>query len=237
VRCPTCNATNPETATFCGQCYERFPPAAAATSHTPPADHPPDETDGPAAPGAAPSGPDTPWHGSPGPAGARDAAAETAVAVGRFALGEEGLTWRCGICETTNAADAFVCSICGARMDAEARDPSTSPVDRDRAIGLDRVLPGLGHLRSGQVGMGSARLGIVALWFLGALALLSGGPSGLLTALPLLIGMAVVWITGPADLAAALDGRTPRLDARRFMYVVIGVTTGVIVAGGLAVIV
>ncbi|CAN5360155.1 hypothetical protein BH23ACT9_BH23ACT9_16110 [soil metagenome] len=140
------------------------------------------------------------------------------------------------MCESTHPVGVFVCGVCGARMDAEAPDPDASPVDWEGAKRLEAVVPGLGHLRTGHGGMGASRLGIAVVWVLGSLLLASGGgPSGLLTAAPLLIGLAVVWATGPGDLDAARAGRPPRLDARRFMYVVIAATTGVIVAGGLAV--
>lgn len=257
MRCPHCNATNTDTATFCGQCYERFPgPEAAAPGHAvePPAVEPP--AVGPSAVERPASRPDAaddqldgllgadlgPSTGPPGqdgttrPTEAGRPSPEHPVAVGRFVADDGGLSWRCAICETTHPVGVFVCTVCGAKMDAESTAGSGPPVDLEHARRLEAIVPGLGHLRTGHTGMGAARIGIVAIWLLGSLVLASGGPSGLLTALPMVVGMAVVWGTGPGDLAAAAGGRPTRLDARRFMYLVIGVTTGVIIAGGLVVI-
>lgn len=237
MRCPSCHATNPDSATFCGQCYQRFDVVA-------PSDPLLDTLGGP-----PPAG--EPWTGmaNPGPRTPDTTTAEHAtadhpttahatgqpVAVGRFIADDEGLMWRCALCETRQPIGVFTCTVCGAKMDAEAPDAAANPVDLEAARRLEAVVPGLGHLRTGHSGMGVARSGIVAVWVLGALALATGGPSGLLTAAPLVAGMAVIWATGPGDLGAAHEDRAPRLDARRFMYLVIGVTTGVIVAGGLAV--
>lgn len=226
MRCPRCDATNPDTATFCGQCYDRF--------------ETPDPDPAPA---------DATTTGDEGGAQFRTPVDDTAVvpprahsgggevvAVGRFTLTGEGLTWRCAFCDTSHPAGEFVCTVCGAKMDDEAGATATAAVDWDRARRLELLAPGLGHLRAGQGGMGAARGGILIVWLLGTVLLVTGGLSGLLTAVPLLLGIAVVWATGPGDLDAARRGVTPRLDARRFMYLVIGVTTAVIIMGGLAVI-
>lgn len=216
MRCPGCGATNTDTATFCGQCYERFDIAPVAADVGGAA-----ETVAAVDSGEAPAARSDPAH---------------PVAVGRFAAAEGGLTWRCALCDTSHSFGVFVCTVCGAKMDVEAREGSDEPVDYDSARRLEAAVPGLGHLRTGHTGIGAARGGIVVVWLLGSLVLASGGASGLLTALPMVLGMIVIWASGPADLEAARHGRPPRLDARRFMYLVIGVTTGVIIAGGLAVI-
>ncbi|HUG83877.1 MAG TPA: zinc ribbon domain-containing protein [Euzebya sp.] len=242
MRCPHCQAANPDTATFCGQCYERFeaPEVVASPDRaTGVGDAPVDMRDrlsgGEATRPTATPMPDA----ASGPAGTQEGVDHTGqpVAVGRFVAGDGGLTWRCAVCETTHEVGIFVCTVCGAKMDAESPAGSGLPVDIGQARRLEAIVPGLGHLRSDQIGMGAARLGIVAIWLLGSLGLASGGPSGLLTALPLVLGMVAIWATGPGDLAAADGGRAPRLDARRFMYLVIAVTTGVIIAGGLVVII
>ena len=230
MRCPRCHASNPETATFCGQCYERFVPAPGAPLTADPLRGAVDaQTPGPQAAGTQAA--DTQTSGPQ--------AAETqpgaAVAVGRFEASDGGLTWRCGICDSTHPVGVFTCGVCGAKMDAEVRE-GTGPVDLEQAKRLEAMAPGRGHLRSGHTGMGAARSGIVLVWLALSLVLASGGLVGLLTALPLVVGLVAIWVTGPGDLAAVAAGRAPRLDARRFMYLVIGATTGVIVAGGLAVI-
>lgn len=199
MRCPTCNATNPDGAAFCGLCLRRFADVVPASA---------------VAPGSSPAGP---------------ARAE----VGRFTAEDGELRWTCAVCGTQHPLGVFTCRTCGARIDVETPDPHAAPVDLDRARRLEAVVPGLGHLRTGHTGMGGARAGITAIWLAGSLLLAGGGISGLLTALPLVVGLAVIWVTGPGDVRAARLGRSPRLDARRFMYLVLGATTCVILAGGL----
>ncbi|WP_370328208.1 zinc ribbon domain-containing protein [Euzebya sp.] len=211
MRCPSCGATNPEGARFCGQCYEVF-------------DAPRREDPDPAQPGR-------PEPDEPGPASPTAPSTARPVAVGRFASVDGEMVWRCAVCDTTNPSTTFSCDVCGARMDAE--EGAGPDVDWAAARRRELLLPGLGHLAAGQAGMGAARMGIAALWLLGAFALALGGTAGLLAATPLVVGMSTIWVTGPGDLDAARAGRPPRLDARRFMYLVIGVTVGVIVLGGL----
>lgn len=206
MRCPHCQASNPDTAVFCGQCFERFDTAAAE-------------------PEAAPAGTDRPQPGGAG--------AGTAVA-GRFSAVDGALTWRCALCDATNDLSAFSCSVCGAKMDAET--DAAAVVDWPAARRAESLMPGLGHLRVGLTGMGVARTGTVGLWLVLVLLLSLSGGAGLVTALPLLIGIAAIWVTGPGDLDAARTGRRPRLDARGFMYLVTGVILGVIVAGGVSLI-
>lgn len=226
MRCPSCGATNPDSAAFCGQCHDRFTPmgvASAPAAPTPPA-VPPGE------------GADVPWlaqidAGAPPQA---SPAGEGRATVGRFSADGGHLTWTCATCATPHPFGVFTCPACGTRMDAEATSTG-EVVDWSQARRLEAVVPGLGHLRSGHTGMGAARSAIAATWLVGSLLLAGEGVSGLLTASPLVLGMVVIWVTGPADLDAAAKGRAPRLDARRFMYLVVAATVGVIVAGGMTV--
>ncbi len=212
MRCPDCNASNPESASFCGQCYAIFPKAA------------PEPTPGPT--------PD-PVSERPGPAAAPARPAGQAVA-GRFSAVDGELTWRCAVCDTTNDVTTFVCTVCGAKMDTES-GTAAEATDWEAAKRAEALVPGLGHLRTGHNGMGASRMGIVLLWLIGSFTLAAGGVNGLLAAVPLILGMGVVWATGPSDLEAARHDRRPLLDPQRFMYLVIGATVGVIVAGGLVI--
>lgn len=237
MRCPSCQATNPDTAAFCGQCYERFEaqPVAVADPHELPdwlavgAPAPPADADGP--PGT-PGTPGTPTAGEePRPDGAGTPAERREAAAGRFRSDGVQARWTCVVCGEENSMEDFSCTVCGSRMDAEA-DP-TAGVDWVAARRLELMAPGLGHLRAGQGGMGVARTTLVVLWSLGALALVLSGTAGVLAALPLVIGIVAIWVTGPSDLDALRVGRQPRLGGRTFLYLVIGVTIGVITLGGL----
>ncbi|MEE8601017.1 DUF7577 domain-containing protein [Euzebya tangerina] len=222
MRCPSCGATNPDTATFCGQCYEVFA--------TPEPDPAPPQLES-----IAPSmGSGVTEIGPPGVGEAAHPPARTARA-GRFVTSDGQTMWTCAVCDTQNSLEHFVCDVCGAKMDTE--DAGTTPTQADWAAAqrAEWMIPGLGHIRTGQEGMGYARLGVVALWAIGVVVLLViGGGTGLIVSLPLLFGLVAVWGTGPGDVLATRSGREPRLDARRFMYVVIGVTAGLIVMGGVA---
>lgn len=83
--------------------------------------------------------------------------------------------------------------------------------------------------------MGVARAGITLLWLLSLVVLWFGGTAGRIAGVPLVVGIITVWVTGPIDVGAAPAGRTPWLDARRFALLVLGVTMGVIVLGGVVV--
>lgn len=244
MRCPSCNATNPDTATFCGQCYEKFSapepePGALPTREVDPSasvDPAPLATpvpdwlvlsDSADLPLAQPAD-DTAGEERDAPAGSGSAV------IGRFRAEDGSLGWTCGVCGEANPLEEFTCSVCGSRMDAE--EPDEGPkVAWETARRIEMLAPGIGHIQAGVTGMGIARTGMVVFWAIGALALSGGGASGLVTAVPFLLGIAAVWITGPGDLEAARMGRPPRLDARKFMYLVIGVLVGVIVLGGIGV--
>jgi hypothetical protein len=208
VRCPRCQATNADGARFCGQCFTRFD---APQAPSPALD--------PTPPPAAPSGPPVVRGGG---ADAR---------VGRFALVDGALTWRCAVCDTPNDAGTFACAVCGTRMDAESAPGGH--VDWPAARRAEALVPGLGHLRAGHAGVGAARMALVALWLVGTALLALGGLAGVAVAVPLLVGAAGIWVTGPGDLDAVRAGRPPRLDGRGLGSLVVGVTLGVIVAGGL----
>ena len=235
MRCPSCLATNSDTATFCGQCYTRFdqPPAAEPVRSAPDLDEVPWLVTG-APTDAAPSD-TTPSDTAPSDAAQPEtvpATGATATA-GRFHFDDGRAGWTCGVCGEPNELTAFTCDVCGARMDAEEPPVRLSPEEWDRARRAEALAPGVGHLRTGSPGSGIARLGMVLLWFLGTVLLATGGTGGIIASVPMVVGILVIWATGPGDLTALQRGRSPRLDARRFMYLVIGVTVAVIVVGGI----
>ena len=225
MTCPTCQASNPETAQFCGQCYQVFVSEAPAPAT------PALESVAPVVSGAvttvdgAPGGADTPG----------DVPARPEAKAGRFVTVEGEARWTCAVCDSLHPLEEFVCDICGTKMDMESGGVEAAGANWEDARRLELMAPGLGHIRTGQTGMGYARLGVTSLWAVGALfLLLAGGTKGLLVALPLLFGIVAVWGTGPGDVTAVRADRSPRLDARRFMYLVIGVTAGLIMMGGVA---
>lgn len=217
MRCPNCHATNPESATFCGQCFQRF------GTETPP--------DAPALPTrGAPAG-TAPSEWEPAPQSPLESSAEATS--GRFKVAGDRVSWTCAVCGEDNEVGVFSCAVCGSRMDAE--QAGEEAVDWEEARRVELLAPGLGHYRAGAHGMGIARLTMVLLWLVGAVLLALGGLLGLVTAIPLVLGVVIIWATGPGDLRALRAGRAGTLDARRFMYLVVGVLIGVIVIGGIGV--
>lgn len=153
---------------------------------------------------------------------------------------------RCPWCDAINLDNALFCGQCHRGFDESVRsrpvlvrpDPpshAADPHEVARARALERIMPGLGHLRTGQPAVGIARAGITGLWLATALILWFGGLAGRLSSLPLLAGVAVVWITGPADVRAGCSGRQPWLDSNRFVQLVVGATAAVIAVGGLVI--
>ncbi|MGI9018407.1 MAG: hypothetical protein ACR2HR_15105 [Euzebya sp.] len=114
--CPGCNATNSDTATFCGQCYGSF--------------------EAPPEPLTAPE--EVPW---------------LVTGAGKERRDPDGqVLWRCAVCATSNPATAYICEVCGAKMDAEAPDPDARPVDWAAARRQEMLVPGLVHIRTGRNG-------------------------------------------------------------------------------------
>lgn len=240
MRCPSCMATNPDSASFCGQCYTRFDQQDVAQPQPEQAE--PDAAQPDRSPGI-PDLDELPWlvtgaaaspaDTTPAPDPAAPESGRVTATAGRFHVHEGGAGWTCGVCGEPNALTAFTCSVCGARMDAEEAPARLSPDEWDRVRRTEALAPGVGHIRAGSPGAGIARLGMVLLWFLGTVLLATGGTTGIIASLPMVLGILIIWATGPGDLTALQRGRDPRLDARRFMYLVIGVTVAVIVVGGI----
>lgn len=226
--CEDCGAANPERATFCGQCHRPFHAVHRVEGGARPV-VPPTDPASPAPDSVAPD-PVAPTAGGTGAASPDETRSGRS---GRFRVEQGAVAWTCGVCDAENDLDVFTCTVCGSRMDTEV-PPAGPAVSRTTLRRLEMLVPGVGHMRGGAVGMGIARIGMVVVWAIGAMVLASGGAAGLRSSVPLLLGIAGIWATGPGDLSAHLDGRPPRLDAGRFMYLVLGVTVAVILVGGLS---
>ena len=204
-RCRACGATNPDTATWCNQCLTDMAlrDTAAPTARGRPRT---------AGPEVHPS-PPTP-----------DAAA--------FRRSGDRIEWRCPTCGDWSAMDDRACAHCRtplrARMDAGAHGPEGSGrrVDPDtartRTVVANAVLPGLGHLLLGWVGSGLARMVLFVVWLVGGLLLAAAG--GLVAALPLFLGAAVLWLTGVFDGWQAVTGARQVLSGRALLWLVVAVT-------------
>ncbi len=206
-RCAVCDATNPESAEWCSQCYARFAEASA------------------------PTGPIAPPAEAPAPP-ARRAVQELAGATGTPSPGSgfrrvgDELRWECVGCDADHPMDVDPCPVCGTAFAARFAQPDAArdPAELLRARRAGRLLPGLGHLRLGDPASGVARITLFSVWVLGALALLASGSRGLLAAVPLALGAGAVYVVSDVDVAR-LGRREPQLlQGRALLGLVLGVT-------------
>lgn len=203
MRCPGCGALNPDTAAWCGQCYQDL--AVAPTQGSPP-------PDGPAAV----------------PAGAGR---------GRDVREVDGrLEWRCRACDSWNALEAPDCGGCGAPRTGFG-EFGRPPVHSGRAwpsswlLGLTVVAPGLGHILAGRLGTGLARLTLTLVWLTGAIGIIGAADAVPFAGVVLIMGVAAVWVASILDMRLLLAGEPAQtLDARRLLWLVVGVTVVLLVA-------
>lgn len=197
MRCPACGATNPDTAAWCGQCYHRFDAEPVDEKPT----LPPPSANG-----------DTPRP------------LERVPTEGFRRHGDE-VQWQCPRCEHYNAIELQRCEVCATPFVERFRDDEPpAPRNWTAALALTAFAPGAGHLSIGRYGSGTARLLLFVTWMLGAFLLLtSGGGQGLIVAMPLLLGSAVVWGVSLIDIYRLQHGDAELLVGRRVLWLVVGV--------------
>jgi hypothetical protein len=159
MKCPTCNAPNPEGAQWCTICLTSFvkkePPPLTPLSPAPAALDP-----------VAPS---------------QTSTSTLEVKSGAVVREGETLTWRCSRCDSTNPIEVNSCPVCGASF-FETFGPTetatkTVPANRDpRVAAALSMLPGAGHLYLGLVAEGVTRLIFATWWWATAIFLKSGAP-------------------------------------------------------------
>jgi ribosomal protein L37E len=152
MRCAACGATNPEGASWCGQCYA---PLGAPAPDAPPA-APPE--------GAAPAD-----AGEPAGSGFRGQGDRL-----------EWACLRCGAYNAIELTRCSVCGAGFAERYRSEEPPR--PVNWQAALGLSMLLPGAGHLSAGRVGSGAARALLFLVWLSGAILLAGETGAGLAVA-------------------------------------------------------
>ena len=163
VNCPACGAANRAGSEWCGQCFASF---AASSSPVAPVDPPAPRAvephPGPAAPAPAAPGP----KGPQGPAVPKAAIAQpgpgSAPSMPDAPPLETGPGWTCGSCGTSNAVSADICSACNTSIYETfgAGEDSIPEVD-PRTAAFWGLLPGGGHFKVGQAGLGLAVTGLL----------------------------------------------------------------------------
>lgn len=214
MRCPTCNATNPDSAEWCTQCFTSLK-----------VDEPPPEPPPP----AQPATPSTPAATDPAQA---TGAGEQVVrrGAGTFRKTEQGLDWQCGLCESWNPIEVQHCTTCGhsfADTISPPEERAGPDVDENVALIASAILPGVGHVLAGRTAAGVGRAVMYLLFLLGGWLLAreaSQTGQTILPALPLLFGALILWVASLYDAVLAARGEERQLLApRAFFWLVVGV--------------
>lgn len=199
MNCPSCGATNPDTAQWCGQCLHRFGQPSAP---------PPVNAPAVASPGTAPTEPSQ----------------ATLSGDGAFRRTGDDIEWACSACGQFNSIDVLHCSVCGTGFADQFETPAAEvPRNWSQAFALSAVAPGAGHLAIGRYGSGTARLVLFLTWILGAILLVGGGRRALIAVIPLLLGAVAVYAVTLADIRRLERGEAELLVGRNLLYLVLGV--------------
>jgi hypothetical protein len=210
VRCPACNAHNPDEAEWCGQCLTRLrvePEPGPEPQPEPARDESPADE-----------------RAEVLPAQPRD----TGTGDGRFRRRDGEFEWRCEICEEWNLVGIARCTVCGTSIwgPEEVAQPGQRATP-GVALLLTALLPGAGHAALGRMGTAWARGLTYLLWVLGGTTLLVTALTSGESALPgiiLLLGALALWVITLLDVQSLLANRTRQiLDARVFLWLVVGV--------------
>ena len=221
MNCPSCGASNTDTAEWCGQCLVRFGQPIVGLG-----------VGGP----APPAGP-TLGHGGDGltPVPARPPMLERTVPIrlvpstgGRIRRVGSRLEWSCKICDSINPIEAPTCRSCGSALLDLFRPPAGPRPLRDpsTAVALS-VLPGLGSIYAGAPGDGAARL-LLWVWWLATSVLLWGRLW--LVSGPFVVATLALWVLSAVDARRlALGGRA--LLGRTALGIAAAVLCLILVAG------
>jgi ribosomal protein L40E len=217
MSCPSCGATNPEQAEWCGQCFARFgAPEPGKKAPAPPSKE-----------GTRQSGGD---GGMAPPARPPDLRRTVPVrlvptAEGRIRKVGAKVQWTCVSCETVNPIDEPACRVCSGSMLNLFREPGppAEPRDRNRALALS-IIPGAGLWYAGNPADGVSRL-LLWVWWVATTVMLWGRPPALLWAITLPFALATVtlWGVSALDAVRLAEGRKVLAGAR-----VLGVTAAVL---------
>ncbi len=143
--------------------------------------------------------------------------------------------WRCHACDSWVALELPTCAVCGAPRagfgDQPRADVTLSAADRSKVLGGGAAFPGVGHLLAGRLGSGITRLALGGLWLvLGIWWLVTTSSSGNAPGAILILGVVVLWVASYLDVRSLVDGDTERFGVRGLLWLVVGVTTLLMIA-------
>ena len=228
-RCAFCGALNAADAEWCGQCLRRFPPADLGRD---PLDGSPGDLLKAGSDSADLMNELADLVGREKSAAASAEATASAAQVkpgarGAFTVTDEGITWTCSRCETRNALDAQLCSVCGTTFAEVVRPPVERPErDPNMAALISLFLPGAGHAYVGLWGQAIARA-VIQLWIGGVvlIALFAGGRANA-SSVAIVFGLVgtVLWGVSAHDAYREARGEQVRvlLKGKFFLYITLG---------------
>lgn len=235
VTCPSCGASNPPAAEWCGQCFTHFGRQLPATK----------ARNGGAGDGRAPPKPKPPagvrqsgGDGlSPAPPRPPDLSRTVEVrlmpaAGGRIRRAGADLEWSCLACDTVNPLELPACRTCGASMLDLFRQPAPPRPPRSPRVALAlSVVPGLGTWYAGAPADGVARL-VLAGWWTSTTGLLGSRSSLPLAIVAAVFALAAValWVVSAID-ALRMVGGQPPVAGPRVLAVAAAVLSLVLLAG------
>ena len=252
MRCDACGAHNAQGAVWCTQCYASFgaeDPASSELAPSDPGPQPPATTSTDASPpvadtseGLAPAPAEGLTSATPGSEGAGTAAEPVEPSGGRgpVEVGDvrdvDGVVeWRCHTCASWVALELATCAVCGAPRagfgDQPRVEATLSDADRGKVLAGGAAFPGVGHLLAGRLGSGITRLTLGGLWLvLGIWWLATTTSSGNAPGVILILGAVVLWAASYLDVRSLVDGDEERFGVRGLLWLVVGVTTLLMVA-------
>jgi len=148
------------------------------------------------------------------------------MAARAFHVGEDGITWTCGICDSENPFELRTCSVCGAPLAATLREPDAERVERDpgKTAIISLLLPGAGHAYLGLWEQGIARA-VTSVWVMFVL-MATALEQSFFSATPMVFAVASFGLWAIASHDAYREAQhqpgAVLLKGRSFFYVVLG---------------
>lgn len=132
--------------------------------------------------------------------------------------------WQCRHCAKVQPMTTFVCLTCGTRFGSDHLDP----VAHAAYVRAERMFPGYGFFQAGHPLAAITRIAIATSWIATAIFVAT---QRLAVAIPLIIGVVVIWVLSPKDLAKVLVGQEPILNAKGLLILVTVVLLAFILVG------
>ena len=225
LRCPECGATNKPDAQWCGQCLTKF--AASA----PPPPPPPPATTQENGDGLADV---TPLH--PGVSEQADdefkplTTKTQQVGAGSVTVAEDGISWTCARCDTSNELSANICRVCGAKFAQaiQAEEDLRPQRDANTVALVSLFMPGAGHAYLGMWGEAVARA-VISMWVVAVaiFAAVQAAPQAKIMAVLFGLIATGLWMLAAHDSyrEASNAPRMVLLKGKFFLYLVLGLLT------------